>query len=108
LSPSYTNRTKFGEPTMSKFSIALMRASHAADSEATYAREPSRPNSSAPYHMYRTVLRGWMPRCAMTRASSRIIADPEALSLMLGPWGTESRCVPTTTTLLGSVPARSR
>ena len=61
---------------------------------------PSRPCSSAPNQMKRTLLRGFTLR--ICSAISRIVAEPEPLSLMPGPTPTLSRCAPTTMTLSGS------
>src|SRR5215510_8373876 len=73
-SPSYTNRTKLGDPI--------------------------RPDSSAVHQAKRTLLAGWT--LAICSAASRMAALPEPLSLMPGPGNTESRWAPTITTFESS------
>src|SRR5687767_6836042 len=55
--------------------------------------------SSAPHHAKRTWLRSLT--LAICSAVSRIAAEPDPLSLIPGPAGTESRCAPAITTLFG-------
>ena len=50
--------------------------------------------------MKRTLLRGFT--FVICSAISRIVAEPEPLSLIPGPTPTESRWAPTTITLFGS------
>src|SRR5918998_48390 len=62
---------------------------------STYGLEPRSPISSAPKNARRTRWRGFVSSSASLSAISSAVADPEPLSLMPGPSGTESRCAPT-------------
>ena len=86
---------------MSKLRFAASFANSSSEMAATYRVEPTRPDSSAPHQAKRTRLAGLMPFLAIWMASSRLNAEPEPLSLMPGPSGTESRCEPTIVVLSG-------
>jgi hypothetical protein len=74
---------------MSKFNMAAIRDRSSANRPATYAVDPSRPDSSAPNQMKRTLLRGLtFVSCS---AISKIVAEPDPLSLIPAPTPTESR-----------------
>ena len=67
---------------MSKFRYSAIRSRSAWDRLATYGVEPTRPDSSAPHHAKRSMLRGLtLDSCS---AASRMAAEPEPLSLMPG------------------------
>ena len=66
-----------------------------------------RSSSSAPQNAKRTLFSSLIPDPASLIADSRLYAEPEPLSLIPGPAGTESRCEPWTTTRFGSPPLLS-
>ena len=94
-SPSYTKRTGFGEPTMSKLRFAAMSL-HLPSSSAgrRSSRSRCRPSSSPLQNAKRMRLVGSIPSrpsAARSRGSRRV---PDPLSLMPGPSVTLSRCAP--------------
>ena len=86
--------SKFRYPTIACWSVGW--------SVLTYWSEPSSPSSSALQNANRTVASSSRPSAETCRATSRIVAVPDPLSLMPGPSITESRCPPTMSTRDGS------
>ena len=72
---------------------------------ATYWLEPTSPTSSAAHHARRIVFCGSSFDSVWPSSSSA--AEPDPLSLMPGPAGTESRCAPAITTLSSLTPGSS-
>ena len=87
---------------MSKLRFAAIWANSGSDMAATYRVAPTRPDSSAPHQAKRTRFSVLILSLAIRMAVSSRNADPEPLSLMPGPSGTESRCAPMIVTLSGS------
>ena len=86
---------------MSKLRFAASWAKSASEMASMYRVEPTRPDSSAPHQAKRTRFSGLIFSFFIWMASSRLNAEPEPLSLMPGPSGTESRCEPTIVVLSG-------
>jgi hypothetical protein len=82
---------------MSKLSTARSCPRSRALRLRTYAEEPMSPSSSAPHKAKRSPRAGRTPRRRACRATSSTSAEPDPLSLIPGPFATESRCAPSRT-----------